>query len=94
MEPNYKPLFKLHNDKGYKLELILQPLCDNVMINIDEKEYKKLKFKYKPWKYLEYNNNVILFADNIVDDSHLHHMLTLEYKKDFKQYYTKINGGA
>lgn len=81
-------LFRLINEGGkYKLELILEPLRNNIEKEIDEKEFNKILFKYHYFK-AEQIGNRILFKDNVEDDSHLHHMLKLEYKKDFRSYYT------
>lgn len=80
-------LFRLISEGGkYKLELCLEPLKSNIEKEIDEKEFNKLLFKYHYFKAEQQGSN-ILFKDNVEDDSHLHHMLKLEYKKDFRSYY-------
>ena len=80
-------LFRLVNEGGkYKVEFILEPLMKNIEKEIDEKEFNKILFKYHYFK-AEQIGNKILFKDNVEDDSYLHHMLKLEYKKDFRSNY-------
>lgn len=81
-------LFRLINEgeNDYKVELILEPLMSNITRKITKKEFDKYLVKYNYFK-AEDNGNNILFRDNVEDRSYLHHMLKLEYKKDFREYY-------
>lgn len=77
-------LFKLYTIGGqHKLELTLEPLFRNRVIDIDEKEYKKLTFKYGHLR----EDDRETYSDTFENNSYVVHMLRLELKKDFRKYY-------
>lgn len=80
-------LFNLIKEEGaYKLEITLEPLKRNIIKEISEKEYNKLSFKYFYFKREE-NEGITSYRERIDDLSNLHKALSIEYHKDFRDYY-------
>ena len=82
-------IFKLHRDnenKEYKMEIILEPIHENVIFDILEEDFNRL---YKRYNYLKGSetDTVITFRENILDETKIQYDLKQEYKKEFGKYY-------
>lgn len=80
-------LFKLHRANGeYKMEIIREPIMDNVFIDLSEDDFNRLYDKYHYMKGLE-DDKVIVFQENLFDDTRIYNELKQEYRREFREYY-------
>lgn len=82
-------IFKLHRDdknKEYKMEIILEPIKENIIFDISEKDFNRLNKKFHYLKGSE-TDTLITFRENILDETKIQYDLKQEYKKEFGKYY-------
>ena len=82
-------IFKLHRDdknNEYKMEIIFEPIQDNLILYISKEEYNDIYRIYNHIRKPDIGNTTI-FTDNMFDESAMANYLRRRYKKDFKMYY-------
>lgn len=80
-------LFKLHRgENGYKMEIVREPIMENAIIDLGEKDFNRIYDRFHYMKGSE-NDKTIVFQENLFDDTRIYNELKQEYRREFRSYY-------